>query len=84
MVLDLAALCRWKCYHTHDSRHSAAGFPDLCLCRPPRLIFAELKSDKGQLSSEQMNWIHQLERVPGISVFVWRPSDWDAIVAALQ
>jgi hypothetical protein len=84
MVLDLAKLCHWSVYHTHDSRHSAAGFPDLVLLRPPRLIFAELKSDKGQLTTEQASWLHKLEQVPGISVFVWKPSDWPKIVEILQ
>jgi hypothetical protein len=83
MVLDLAKLHKWKCYHTHDSRHSAAGYPDLCLCRPPKLLFAELKSDKGELTTEQANWIYLLEQVPGISVYVWRPGDWDSIVKVL-
>ena len=35
----------WLAYHTHDSRHSAAGFPDVCAVHPEsdRLVFAELK-----------------------------------------
>lgn len=45
-VLGLARFYQFTGYHTHDSRRSQAGFPDLVLIRPPRLIFAELKLDK--------------------------------------
>lgn len=38
----------WRDYHTHDSRRSKAGFPDLTLTRGVRLIFAELKADAEQ------------------------------------
>lgn len=46
-VEQLAGHCGWRIYHTHDSRRSAAGFPDLVMVRDVRLIFAELKSDIG-------------------------------------
>ena len=51
--LDAAVgkLCRlygWRRYHTYRSKHSPAGFPDEVLLRPPRLVFAELKSEKGK------------------------------------
>jgi hypothetical protein len=32
-VEGLAAFYGFRCYHTHDSRRSAAGFPDLVLVR---------------------------------------------------
>jgi hypothetical protein len=35
-------------YHTHDSRRSAPGFPDLVLCNGQRLLFVELKSRTGK------------------------------------
>lgn len=41
-VLDLARLTGWLCYHPHDSRRSAPGFPDLVLVRPPVVEDAEL------------------------------------------
>ena len=49
-VKAVALTCGWRLYHTFDSRRSAAGFPDLVLVRPPRVIFAELKSEKGRLT----------------------------------
>ena len=44
-VVKLAKLCGWRPYHTHDSRRSAAGFPDLILIKDGWLIAAELKVD---------------------------------------
>jgi hypothetical protein len=50
---DVARAFGWRRYHTFLSKHSPAGFPDEVLVRPPRLIFAELKSDHGRLKPEQ-------------------------------
>lgn len=56
------------------------GFPDLVLVRRGRLIFAELKSDKGRLSDEQNLWFDTLLPVirnnPTVHALVWRPKDW--------
>jgi hypothetical protein len=82
-VIDLARALGWHTYHTRDSRKSAHGFPDLVLCRPPRLIFAELKSDRGRLTPEQDVWLRAFGQVPGIEVFVWAPRDKEDIVAVL-
>jgi len=93
-VVDLAKLGGWRSYHTFDSRRSAPGFPDLTLVRPPELVFAELKAEKGRTTPEQEAWLEDLEvvaqcillndeglggdEVP-IQVFVWRPSDFDEV-----
>ena len=79
-IREYARLRKWLCYHTHDSRRSEPGFPDLVLARD-RLIVAELKSEKGRLTEEQRAWITTLENIakhsPGnMEVFVWRPLDW--------
>jgi len=59
------------------------GFPDLVLCRPPRLIFVELKSETGKVSTDQQEWLKAL-RACGVEVHVWRPSDWERITAILS
>lgn len=61
-------------YHTFDSRRSAIGFPDLVLCRPPRLIFAELKSEAGRITVAQAEWLEALADSSAES-YIWRPSD---------
>jgi len=76
-VTDLAALMGWLTYHTHDSRRSQPGFPDLTLVRDGRLIFVELKSAKGRLTPEQIGWLKVLGETPA-DVYVWRPCDWDS------
>jgi len=83
-VMELARLCGWLCYFTWTAVHSPPGFPDLVLCRPPRLIIVELKSDKGRVTAAQEEWLEALARVPWLECYVWRPDDWPEIEAQLQ
>jgi hypothetical protein len=61
-----------------------AGLPDLILCKPPRLIFAELKSERGRVRAEQQAWLDALRQCAGVEVYLWRPSDWASIVETLK
>lgn len=83
-VLDLARIYRWRAYHPMLSKWSERGFPDLTLVRPPRLIFAELKRDRGQTTIHQDEWAQLLAGCPGVEYYLWRPSDLDAIALVLQ
>ncbi len=83
-VTDLAKILGWEPYHAWLSIHSPRGWPDLALCRPPRLILAELKREKGTLSPSQERWLALLRECPGIETFVWRPSDLEQIAAVLR
>src|SRR5690348_11877711 len=58
-IVQLARLLQWKHYHTWNSMHSAQGFPDLVLVRE-RVIYVELKSQKGECSVHQLGWIEAL------------------------
>ena len=74
------------------------GFPDLVMTRYDRLVFAELKSEKGRISEAQQAWRECLDKVAEASVdpsswsvrdnpveyFLWRPSDWDEIEQTLR
>jgi hypothetical protein len=84
-VVEMAEALGWMVYHTYESRRSNPGFPDLVLTKGGRLIFAELKAQKGRVSPEQMQWLGALKLCPdGIGVFLWRPSDMDEIEAILR
>lgn len=83
-VRELAKLFRWLLYKTWRSQHSPAGYPDLTLVRPPRIVFAELKTAKGKTSPEQDKWLAILQSVPHIETYLWRPSDLDEIARILQ
>ena len=52
-VLDLARLCGYRAYHTHDSRRSQPGFPDIVLVNPERrhTLFVELKTSTGRVTA---------------------------------
>ena len=83
-VLELARLTGWKYYHTHNSRRSPHGFPDLVLVRPGhQVIFAELKSETGKTSEEQDKWL-ELLRSAGARVYLWRPEDLEKIPELLN
>ena len=76
-VIAMAGHLGWAHYHTHDSRRSPAGFPDLVLAHPKRgvTMFVELKATKGRISRAQGAWLHILEEA-GNQVAVWRPAHW--------
>jgi len=85
-LITLAKLCHWDLiYHPWLSIHSARGFFDLVLFREEdkRLIFAELKSEKGVLSKAQQEWLDAL-KVAGCEVYLWRPSDFEKVVEILK
>jgi hypothetical protein len=75
-VRRLAMDLGWIVYHTHDSRRSEAGFPDLVLvnARQGRILFRELKKMKGRVSADQKIWLEELHAV-GQDAAVWRPDD---------
>lgn len=83
-VRDLARLFGWLEYHTWNSLHSTAGFPDLVLVRPPRVIFAELKAERGRLTLAQQAWLDALRQCEGVEVYLWRPADLEQIVRVLR
>ncbi len=75
-VIDLAQdVHHYSVLFIPDSRRvGCAGWLDLVLAKPGRMIFAELKKQDGKLSPAQIWWIER-HREMGDEVYVWRPSD---------
>jgi hypothetical protein len=93
VVVETARLAGWRVAHFRAAKTSkgwrtpvtadGAGWPDLVLVRPPRIIFAELKSTTGGLRANQAEWLDVLRLLSQVEVRLWRPDDWDAIVKTL-
>jgi hypothetical protein len=93
-VIELARTMGWRVHHTLPAItergrwitpvQGDVGFPDLVLCRPPRLIFAELKRVGGKLSVAQREWLDALQACDGVECYLWNPNDWDTIVCTLK
>jgi hypothetical protein len=86
-IVGLARSLSWMAYHTHDSRRSEPGYPDLHLIHFGRRLslFRELKSTKGRISPAQIEWGEALTRA-GHDFAIWRPADVvsGAVLATLQ
>lgn len=82
-VRSLAKLHGWESYHTHDSRRSEPGFPDLVLCNGRALLIYELKTNTGKLTAEQARWLSLLRHTGKVECGVWRPKDISAITDRL-
>jgi hypothetical protein len=83
-IIEAARILGWKIAHFRPARTKygwatavqadGAGFPDLVLVRD-RIVYAELKADRGRLSEIQKAWIGWLE-VAGAEIYLWKPDDW--------
>lgn len=93
-VIELARMTGWRVAHFRPAMDSkgrwktavagdGAGFPDLVLARPGKLLFRELKSNTGKVEPEQVAWGDAL-RAAGADWAVWRPRDWPFIEQALM
>lgn len=90
-VTQWASLRGWVWHHVRRSdlalQQGAEGFPDLVLARDRRVIFAELKSEVGQLTRGQMAWllaiVGQSNEPAEATARLWRPADLDRIIEEL-
>ena len=81
-VIDLCKLLNYSYYHTYNSRRSVAGFPDLVLVKD-RIIFVELKSEKGRLSPAQAQWRDDIQGAGG-EWYLVRPTGLADFAKVLQ
>ena len=84
LVIGAAKALGWIVYHTHDSRRSEPGFPDLILIRGNVLVAVELKTMKGRVRPEQVLWVEAFAGVSQVSSMLARPSDWEQIERVLR
>ncbi len=91
-VGDALDLTGWAWIHPRPARradgkwttptqgNSAKGFPDIVANRPPRVLWLELKTERGRVSPEQKDWLERL-RASGQEVHVLRlPRDWNFFI----
>lgn len=88
-VIDTAHLYGWRCVHLRAAKTAHGwrtpyqgdpGLPDLVLARRGVVRLAELKSDKGKPTADQLAWLEQA----GQFGHLWRPRDWDDVLAILR
>ena len=88
-VVELAHLRGWLVAHFRPARLESgrvitpvsadgAGFPDLVLVRD-RVLFVELKSERGRLAPAQELWRDRLLQADAVW-HVWRPADWPDLI----
>lgn len=77
---------RWKT----PVQGEGTGFPDLVLARPrispaqaTQVLYAELKSEDGQPTAEEHEWLETLQQAGG-SAWLWRPSDLAEVASVLR
>jgi len=96
-IIDLAHSCGWRVAHFRTVRvqrangsvyyatalaADGAGFPDLVLVRE-RVIYAEIKTNRGVLSEEQKIWRDML-LAAGEEWYVWKPKDFESVMEVLK
>jgi hypothetical protein len=71
-------------YRTPVSGSLGAGWPDLVLVKGQRILFVELKTEKGKVTGLQEEVLGVLGAMGYAEVYVWRPSDWSLILEVLE
>lgn len=92
-IVEAAKLAGWRVHGertslTESGRYLTAiqghkGWPDLVLCRPPRLMFVELKRKPNKIQTEQQEWLRRLELCGVETRIVWVPEGQDEFIADL-
>ena len=62
-----------------------AGVPDILAARNGRVLFIELKSEKGKLSEDQALWFMEFPQgIYQFTALVLRPSGYDAFLKTIR
>lgn len=95
--MSLCHLLGWRATHARPARvirgnreiyetafsADGKGFPDIFAVRPPRMLWAELKSDGEYPRPEQAAWLDLLAECELAEVYLWRPADLEEITEIL-
>lgn len=94
-IAEIAHTWGWTLAHFRPARtihgwrtavgYDGKGFPDLVLIHPirRRVIFAEVKTDRGRLDDDQATWRNKLVSA-GADWHLWQPKDRPAVVELLS
>lgn len=77
LLTRVREICAWMhllVYHTHNSRRSEPGYPDLTIAGPGGVMWRELKTRRGKVTPDQITWLQQLAAGGG-DADIWRPVD---------
>ena len=83
-VVELAEILGWRTFHAarlkgHLRTETSEGFPDLVFAKTGvKPLFAELKSDTGVVSNDQIAWLQATDGV------IWRPKHWYVVEKSLK
>ena len=92
---DALDLTRWSWIHHRPARrangqwttptqgNSSKGFPDIFAARPPRVLWIEVKTNTGQASLEQTEWIGRLNASGQEAHILYFPRDWHRFEALI-
>lgn len=93
LVTDVAKAAGWQVQHVRSVQDrsgqwvnpcSLAGWPDLVLIRPPRMLAVELKAHGGKATPAQVALLADMRTIPGCSALVAKPRDWHRLVPLLR
>lgn len=99
-LLEGALLLGWRCHHVRNSKagitQGTRGLPDLVMAKDGRVVFIELKDERGQLTEDQWEWMLSIEPGGGhyldpgahdtlgrVTALVVRPRDYDHVLRLL-
>jgi hypothetical protein len=82
LVVEVLERSGFLVWHDHDSRRNEAGLPDIIAVREHRLVWIELKTERGTLRQRQELWGYLLSWLGGnVEYYCLRPSDWETVLA---
>lgn len=88
-IIDTAHLYGWRVTHFRPARtdkgwrtalQGDGGFVDLVLAKHGAVLHVEVKTDKGRVRPDQLEWAKEI----GPTYRLWRPKDWDQVLMELS